>query len=129
MPRADLPFEFMMNALRLNEGFALDDVQRAHRHPGPAKSQPTLDAPGERAACWSATGQTRLAATDLGRRFLNDLIGRFLPAEKSQVAGRQLGDSLRRGNVLSTAPGRRDQIEALTRDMHDGLRMSALVTH
>jgi oxygen-independent coproporphyrinogen-3 oxidase len=72
---ADLPFEFMLNLLRLNEGFdeecfrtrtGLDPecvVSRLHL----AKKQGLLE---QRPAGWQPT--------DLGRRFLNDLQASFL---------------------------------------------------
>ena len=72
----DLPFEFMLNALRLNEGFALADFE----------SRTGLDAsavePGLRSAL--ARGLVEFAAprwraSGLGRRFLNDLLAGFLP--------------------------------------------------
>ncbi|WP_306581382.1 radical SAM family heme chaperone HemW [Dokdonella sp.] len=74
--RRELPFEFMLNALRLNAGvpralFAqrtgLDDtaiaatLQRAH------------------ARGWLADDPARIAASETGRRFLNDVIELFLP--------------------------------------------------
>jgi putative oxygen-independent coproporphyrinogen III oxidase len=72
----DLPFEFVLNALRLNEGFALADFE----------SRTGLDAgavePGLRSAL--ARGLVEFAAprwraSGLGRRFLNDLQAGFLP--------------------------------------------------
>jgi oxygen-independent coproporphyrinogen-3 oxidase len=73
---AELPFEFVLNALRLNEGFALVDFE----------SRTGLDAgavePGLRAA--QARGliefaEPRWRPSALGRRFLNDLQAGFLP--------------------------------------------------
>jgi len=88
---SELPFEFMLNALRLNEGFSLRDYRRQTglewasiehkitaamgrglleawqlegRPSDPLDSMP-IDAPG-----WKPT--------DLGRRFLNDLLLSFL---------------------------------------------------
>jgi putative oxygen-independent coproporphyrinogen III oxidase len=72
----DLPFEFVLNALRLNEGFALADFE----------SRTGLDAsavePGLREGL--ARGLVEFAAprwraSELGRRFLNDLQAGFLP--------------------------------------------------
>jgi len=72
----DLPFEFVLNALRLNEGFALADFE----------SRTGLDAsavePGLREGL--ARGLVEFAAprwraSGLGRRFLNDLQAGFLP--------------------------------------------------
>ncbi len=81
----DLPFEFMLNALRLNEGFRLADFTRrtgldaaviapnlgrlAAR--GLVETLPSHAAPG-----WRATPQ--------GRRFLNDVTASFLPGPISQ---------------------------------------------
>ncbi len=72
----DLPFEFMLNALRLNEGFALGDFES---RTGLAASAVE---PGLRAAL--ARGLVEFAAprwraSGLGRRFLNDLQAGFLP--------------------------------------------------
>ena len=72
---ADLPFEFMMNALRLRAGFpprlfaertglALDAIR------------PQLDAAA--AGSLLAESAVRIAPTEHGRRFLNDLLQAFL---------------------------------------------------
>lgn len=72
---SELPFEFLMNALRLTEGFApllfsertglpLETVRRELRE---AERRGLL-----------AVGIERIAPTDLGRRFLNDLLEVFL---------------------------------------------------
>jgi coproporphyrinogen III oxidase-like Fe-S oxidoreductase len=73
----DLPFEFMLNALRLVEGFALADFERFT-----GLSRSCLDA-----AVHDAIGRgllvrpdpDRLVPTDLGRQFLNELHALFLP--------------------------------------------------
>jgi putative oxygen-independent coproporphyrinogen III oxidase len=72
----DLPFEFVLNALRLNEGFALADFE----------SRTGLDAsavePGLRSALARGLvefAEPRWRASGLGRRFLNDLQAGFLP--------------------------------------------------
>jgi oxygen-independent coproporphyrinogen-3 oxidase len=72
----DLPFEFLLNALRLNEGFALADFE----------SRTGLDAgavePGLRSALARGLvefAQPRWRASGLGWRFLNDLQAGFLP--------------------------------------------------
>jgi len=75
----DLPFEFMLNSLRLVEGFdaALFEARtglplltiRAALETAVARGL-IVERPGER---W--------VPTELGRRFLNDLQGLFLPAE------------------------------------------------
>jgi oxygen-independent coproporphyrinogen-3 oxidase len=72
---ADLPFEFMLNALRLNDGFALDDYQR---RTGLALNtvEPTLRQAMGRGLIEPTEPGWR--PTELGRRFLNDLQGSFL---------------------------------------------------
>jgi oxygen-independent coproporphyrinogen-3 oxidase len=72
----DLPFEFVLNALRLNEGFALADFA----------SRTGLDAsavePGLREGLARGLveyAEPRWRASGLGRRFLNDLQAGFLP--------------------------------------------------
>ncbi|HSX62497.1 MAG TPA: radical SAM family heme chaperone HemW [Tahibacter sp.] len=71
-----LPFEFMLNALRLEHG-----VARAlfAERTGLADAQIAAAlADGERRG-WFARDDARIVATDLGRRFLNDAITLFLP--------------------------------------------------
>src|ERR1700728_4053836 len=70
----DLPFEFMLNALRLNEGFTVDDYRR----------RTGLDMASVEAKLSEGVGRAVLAhqadvwrPTELGRRFLNDLQGGF----------------------------------------------------
>jgi oxygen-independent coproporphyrinogen-3 oxidase len=74
--RAELPFEFMLNVLRLNDGVAADSFS--------ARTGLTLEsiaAPLQRArADGLLVDDARvLRATPLGLRFLNDLLQRFLP--------------------------------------------------
>lgn len=72
-------FEFMLNALRLAEGFRLDAFERLTGLPAAAalagleegRRRGLLATPD--GACWQPT--------PLGRRFLNDLQALFLPAE------------------------------------------------
>jgi len=72
---ADLPFEFMLNALRLNEGFT-DALYRRRTGLDMAGIEPKLVAAQARGLlCRSKAGWR---ATDLGRRFLNDLQLSFL---------------------------------------------------
>ena len=69
------PFEFMLNALRLNEGFALADFEDWTGLPR------TVLAPQLEAATnlgWLACDANRVHPTDLGRRFTNDVIELFL---------------------------------------------------
>ena len=73
---ADLPFEFVLNALRLNEGFALADF--ASRTGLDASAvEPRLRAAQARGLIEFAAPRWRASA--LGRRFLNDLQAGFLP--------------------------------------------------
>jgi oxygen-independent coproporphyrinogen-3 oxidase len=77
--RADLPFEFMMNALRLVEGFEADLFETRtglawSELAGPVGSlteRGLLESIPREAAGWRPT--------ELGRHFLNDVITEFLP--------------------------------------------------
>ncbi len=75
--RADLPFEFMMNALRLNDGFdpALFEARTALPLIGIESELRRAEADGllERDA-------RRIAPTLRGQRYLNELLRRFLAA-------------------------------------------------
>jgi oxygen-independent coproporphyrinogen-3 oxidase len=75
-----LPFEFMLNALRLNAGFPLVDFAARTGIPladiAPAMERAT-------ARGWIQTEHGQVRASDLGRRFLNDVVGSFLPARRS----------------------------------------------
>ena len=78
----ELPFEFMLNALRLTEGFAV--ALFAQR----TGLQPTAIAAGLRDAEQKGLIERhgdRLRPTRQGRLFLNELIGLFLPPPKQQV--------------------------------------------
>jgi putative oxygen-independent coproporphyrinogen III oxidase len=74
---ADLPFEYLMNALRLVEGFEAPEFSRltglAWDTVGPELEQLCRD------TLMTRTGE-RWHTTPLGARFLNDVVGRFLPA-------------------------------------------------
>jgi putative oxygen-independent coproporphyrinogen III oxidase len=75
VPEYDLPFEFMLNALRLNAGF--DAGLFPARAGLPLDSvQPILDQACERSLL-TAEG-TQYRPTELGRRFHNDLVAQFL---------------------------------------------------
>jgi oxygen-independent coproporphyrinogen-3 oxidase len=72
---ADLPFEFMLNALRLNDGFTNECFQ----------SRTGLETEAFRGAMHDSAARGLIEAsdvgwkpTDFGRRFLNDLQSRFL---------------------------------------------------
>ncbi len=70
-----LPFEYMLNLLRLHEGFALADFEvrtGLDRH----VIAPALAAASERG--WLQTDAGRVRPTALGRRFTNDVIELFL---------------------------------------------------
>jgi oxygen-independent coproporphyrinogen-3 oxidase len=74
--RSDLPFEFMMNALRLAEGFPVPmfaertglPIVAAERALAQAEARGLID-----------HDHVRIRPTVLGRRYLNDLLGLFLP--------------------------------------------------
>ncbi|MEO8308100.1 MAG: radical SAM family heme chaperone HemW [Pseudomonadota bacterium] len=82
VPQVDLPFEFMMNALRLSAGFTQD--QFVSRTDLPIETiLPQLA---------DLTGEGLLEVTDdgwrpspFGQLFLNDVIARFLPRQNSQA--------------------------------------------
>ncbi len=80
VPAADLPFEFMMNALRLTEGFAapLFEARTGLRFEQVA---PTLLAQQDRGLVRGTEG--RWAPTPTGLRFLNELLLEFLPDSAS----------------------------------------------
>ena len=90
LARADLAFEFMMNALRLAEGFspnlfvertgvAIATVERALRA---AEARGLIE-----------RDPLRIRPSALGRRFLNDLLQLFLPSPPDKRRGRSPGDS------------------------------------
>ncbi|WP_439537953.1 radical SAM family heme chaperone HemW [Methyloversatilis sp.] len=72
---AELPFEFMMNAARLNDGFALDLFERHTALPLDVL-MPRLLAAREDGLLELEAG--RVTPTLRGRRFLNELLQRFL---------------------------------------------------
>ena len=74
-PPSDLAFEFMLNALRLNEGFA-DEEFRQRTGLAIAQVQAPIDRARARGMLESIPGGWRASA--LGRRFLNDLQASFL---------------------------------------------------
>ena len=71
----DLPFEFMLNALRLNEGFA---DSRFEARTGLGMEALTVRLSAARTRGLMEATQIGWKATDLGRRFLNDLQAAFL---------------------------------------------------
>jgi putative oxygen-independent coproporphyrinogen III oxidase len=76
VPAADLPFEFMLNALRLVEGFQAAEYARFTGLPWDTV-EPTLERL-ERIGLLTEADE-RWHATALGARFLNDVLAEFLP--------------------------------------------------
>jgi putative oxygen-independent coproporphyrinogen III oxidase len=72
---AQRPFDYMLNALRLVEGFALADFE-ARTGLERATIAGRLQIAAERG--WLEVGVARVVPTELGRRFTNDVIGLFL---------------------------------------------------
>ncbi len=70
------PFEFMLNALRLREGFELSQFEVRTGLPRAVLARPLAQAQGRG---WLAEVGGRTAPTELGQRFLNDVIALFLP--------------------------------------------------
>ena len=77
LARDDLPFEFMMNVLRLNEGVPTVLFEERTGLPLIVCASALEQA---RAQGLLEVGTTRLKPTLLGQRFLNDLLELFLPA-------------------------------------------------
>ncbi len=71
-----LPFEFMLNALRLNAGFAPADFSARTGLPESAIAAQLAQG---QARGWIERAHERIRATELGQRFLNDVIALFLP--------------------------------------------------
>ena len=74
--RADLPFEFMLNALRLKDGFALQDFTERTGLPLSAIAKPLQEA---QAKGLVERDFARVRPTEKGFDFLSDLQGLFLP--------------------------------------------------
>ena len=71
----DLVLEFMLNALRLTSGF--DDTLFTARTGLPLSvAEPSLTRAKERGLLWRLCGRT--GPTELGKRFLDDLVGLFM---------------------------------------------------
>jgi oxygen-independent coproporphyrinogen-3 oxidase len=77
----DLPFEYMMNALRLVDGVPPTDFA-SRTGLGIEAIAPALDS--ARAQGWITADPERLCTTAEGQRFLNDVIAMFLPVASSQ---------------------------------------------
>ena len=72
---AELPFEYMLNALRLIDGVPADDFIARTGLPLDRIAAPLAD--GQRRG-WLESDPERLGTTPLGQRFLNDVIASFL---------------------------------------------------
>ncbi|MEO6967217.1 MAG: radical SAM family heme chaperone HemW [Rhodanobacteraceae bacterium] len=81
VPHEELPFEYMLNALRLNGGVPIEDF--ATRTGLPLTE---IDTPLRKAYArgWLRDDADILRATPLGQRFLNDVIELFLPPPPRQ---------------------------------------------
>jgi oxygen-independent coproporphyrinogen-3 oxidase len=73
---AQLPFEFMLNALRLNDGVSISEFERRTGLPLAALTTELAQA---REHGWLEADSAQLRPTESGRRFLNDLVELFLP--------------------------------------------------
>jgi oxygen-independent coproporphyrinogen-3 oxidase len=76
VPVEQLPFEYMLNALRLIHGVPLDDFTERTALPIEAIHAKLRQAV---ARGWLHDDENTLRTTDLGQRFLNDVIGSFIP--------------------------------------------------
>jgi len=79
IPPSELPFEFMLNALRLVEGFPAELF--AARSGLPLSLIESRLKSAEEKKLLARTAQ-RIRPTERGRRFLNDLVELFLPAQE-----------------------------------------------
>jgi len=89
---AELPFEFMLNALRLVEGFPV--ALFAQRTGLPITAVERELAAAERAGLL-ARDHLRIGPTAKGERFLNDLLERFLPGARHPAPVRTISISPR----------------------------------
>ncbi len=80
IPAAERPFEFMLNALRLVEGFGLEAFESRTGLPAAAVI-PTLEGLAGR-GLMAAEPAAHWRPTALGQRFLNDLQAAFLPGAR-----------------------------------------------
>ena len=87
VPATELPFEYMLNALRLREGFTLAHFAQATGQSA-AAVQPALARLAGRGLIGEGRGIYR--PTELGFRFLNDLQAEFLPEESARPPGGKL---------------------------------------
>jgi len=75
----ELPFEFMLNALRLVEGFPIE-LFAARTGLSPLPLEAGLKAAEQKGLI--ERGAQKIRPTGEGRRFLNDVVALFLPAQK-----------------------------------------------
>lgn len=85
VPQAELPFEYLMNRLRLRAGFSGADFEERTGLSSAVLLEPMRDLSArgliERLETDSDPGaRTRWRASPLGYRFLNDVLAEFLPA-------------------------------------------------
>jgi len=80
---AQRPFEYMLNLLRLREGFALAAFEARTGLPREAIAAPLAQAVD---AGWLVVEDGRVRPTESGLRFANDVIALFLPAPDPAVA-------------------------------------------
>ena len=92
---AQLPFEYMLNALRLIEGFEIASFEARTGVPIDAIAS-TLGIAQQR-GLMRPVSEERWAPTELGQRFLNDLVSLFLPEGTGKTtptaASRSAGDA------------------------------------
>jgi oxygen-independent coproporphyrinogen-3 oxidase len=88
LARRDLPFEFMMNALRLSDGFEVSAFVERTGLPIVVAEQPLARA---EARGLLERDHVRVRPTALGQRYLNDLLGLFLPEEREGRRGKGEG--------------------------------------
>ncbi|NYI19650.1 oxygen-independent coproporphyrinogen-3 oxidase [Xanthomonas arboricola] len=75
VPRERLPFEYMLNLLRLHEGFRLGDFEACTGLAASAIAAPVAHAVAQG---WLVEQDGRVVPTELGRRFTNDVVELFL---------------------------------------------------
>jgi len=75
IPEAQLPFDYMLNALPLVEGFGLFDFESRHGLPRSTIADRLFIA---QQRGWLDVGEQRVTPTELGKRFTNDVIALFL---------------------------------------------------
>ena len=90
IPPAQLPFEFMLNALRLREGFALERFEARTGLP-----RTVIDAPLGRAIAegWLIADDGGIVPTESGLRFANDVMSLFLNDVPGDAASGAFNDA------------------------------------